>query len=180
MPRGNPGNWVTSNDYPAIAMRDGVEGTVAFELSIDTLGRVFGCEITSGSGSSILDQNTCELLVRRARFFPAQDGKGKFVPGSYRSRVRWQIPESPVPTDPFRGADGRFKPTTITYSFFVERDGSTSDCVVSIDDTIETKLMPVGACVPPVPYAPFVDAKGEPVRQRVSVTISSQVGDQAN
>ena len=180
IPRGNPGNWATSNDYPTTALRNGIEGNTAFRVKVDVTGKVEECEVTESSGSGDLDATTCDLIMRRARFIPAQDGKGNFIAGTWSSRVRWQIPESPVPNDPFRGPDGRFKPTTITYSFFVERDGSTSDCVVSLDDMTETAPMPVGACVPPVPYAPFLDAKGEPVRRRVTVSIIAAIAEQAD
>lgn len=90
-PRGNPGSWATNDDYPPGAQREGVEGTTSFRLEVGTDGRVTGCSITGSSGSAELDNKTCQLMQRRARFNPAKDTSGNAVAGSYSSRVRWQI-----------------------------------------------------------------------------------------
>jgi protein TonB len=92
-PRGRPGDWVTTNDYPSRALREEREGTTGFSLSIDASGRVSNCTITSSSGSPDLDQATCDNLRRRARFTPATDGEGQPTEGSYSSRTRWVIPK---------------------------------------------------------------------------------------
>ena len=42
--------------------------------------------------SSDLDDATCKLVTRRARFKPATDGEGNPTTGSYSNAVRWQIP----------------------------------------------------------------------------------------
>lgn len=90
-PRGNPGNWVTRNDYPSSAKRAELEGTTGFRLTIDASGRVSDCQITRSSGHSVLDSKTCEQLRRRARFRPAEDSSGNKVVGSYSSAVRWEL-----------------------------------------------------------------------------------------
>jgi TonB family protein len=93
-PAGNPGQWVTNDDYPASAMRQEHEGTSGFRLTYDATGRTTGCEITSSSGFAELDAATCRLLVERARFVPGRDAKGAQVGGTYSNRIRWQIPEA--------------------------------------------------------------------------------------
>lgn len=92
-PKGRPGDWVTTNDYPSRALREEREGTTGFRLTVDAGGRVTNCEITSSSGSPDLDQATCDNLRRRARFNPATDGEGQPTSGSYSSRTRWVIPK---------------------------------------------------------------------------------------
>jgi protein TonB len=92
-PRGRPGDWVTTNDYPSRALREEREGTTGFSLTVGPDGRVTNCEITSSSGSPDLDQATCDNLRRRARFNPATDGEGQPTSGSYSSRTRWVIPK---------------------------------------------------------------------------------------
>lgn len=92
-PRGNPGNWVTNDDYPSAAMRDGAQGVTGFRLDIGPDGKATNCTVTSSSGSSLLDDTACRLLVRRARFSPAKDADGNPMPASYSNRVRWQIPD---------------------------------------------------------------------------------------
>ncbi len=92
-PRGNPGGWVTNEDYPSSAMREGLQGVTGFRLDIGPDGRVTNCTVTSSSGSQLLDDTACRLLVRRARFTPAKDAAGNGMPASYSNRVRWQIPD---------------------------------------------------------------------------------------
>lgn len=100
-PAGNPGQWVTSDDYPAEAMRQGHEGTSGFRLAYDATGRTTGCEITSPSGHAELDEATCRLLIERARFIPGRDAEGAQIGGTYSNRIRWRIPEgSELPPGP--------------------------------------------------------------------------------
>lgn len=92
-PRGNPGNWATTNDYPTRALREEREGTTSFRVTVGPDGRVTSCDITSSSGSDDLDAATCSNVQRRARFNPATDGEGQPTTGSYSNRVRWVIPK---------------------------------------------------------------------------------------
>lgn len=92
-PKGNPGNWATTNDYPSRALREEREGTTGFRVSVGADGRVTSCSVTNSSGSPDLDEATCSNVTRRARFTPATDGEGNPTTGSYTSRVRWVIPK---------------------------------------------------------------------------------------
>ena len=93
VPKGNPGSWATTNDYPSRALREEREGTTGFRVSVGPDGRVTDCQITSSSGHADLDQATCDNVRRRARFAPATDGNGQPTTGSYANRVRWVIPK---------------------------------------------------------------------------------------
>jgi protein TonB len=93
VPKGNPGNWATANDYPSRALREEREGTTGFRVTIGTDGRVTDCQITSSSGSPDLDQTACEKIRQRARFTPATDGEGNPTTSTYSNRVRWVIPK---------------------------------------------------------------------------------------
>lgn len=92
IPRGNPGNWATTNDYPSVALQKQVEGTTGFRVNVGPDGRVSDCVITASSGSPELDLATCTNVRRRARFEPALDANGSPTTGKYANRVRWQIP----------------------------------------------------------------------------------------
>ncbi|TRD10640.1 energy transducer TonB [Erythrobacter insulae] len=92
-PRGNPGEWVTDNDYRSTWIRREMSGVAGFSVTIDTNGRVSGCTITRSTGHSQLDDATCKLLERRARFNPAKDSNGKPVSGTYRNSVNWRLPD---------------------------------------------------------------------------------------
>ncbi len=87
----NPATWVTNDDYPPAAQREGRGGTTAFKLQIAANGRVSDCTVTESSGHSDLDNATCRLITARARFTPGRDEQGNAIGGSFSSRVRWQI-----------------------------------------------------------------------------------------
>ena len=92
-PKGNPGSWATTEDYPSRALREEREGTTRFRVSVGPDGRVADCQVTGSSGSPDLDDAACKNITRRARFNPATDGDGKPTSGSYSNSVRWVIPK---------------------------------------------------------------------------------------
>ncbi len=92
-PKGRPGDWVTSDDYPSRALREGRSGVVGLRLDVSIDGRVAGCTVTSSSGHSDLDSTACQLVTRRARFKPATDSSGSPMADSWSSRFVWRIPE---------------------------------------------------------------------------------------
>jgi TonB family protein len=90
-PLTNPGDWVTDDDYPPVAARQAHEGTVAFQLQIDSSGIPAGCSIVHSSGHEELDQQVCSLLVQRARFSPARDATGNAIAAPYSGRFTWRM-----------------------------------------------------------------------------------------
>lgn len=92
VPKENPGLWATTVDYPTKALAERREGTTGFKLAIGEDGVPQACTITQSSGHADLDQATCNSIVRRARFYPAQDDRGRKIAGEWSSRVRWKIP----------------------------------------------------------------------------------------
>lgn len=90
-PRGNPGRWASNRDYPRRALREEREGTTRFRVTINADGRVTNCQITGSSGHPDLDETTCKLITRRARFNAATDGNGDKTAGSWSSAVRWNV-----------------------------------------------------------------------------------------
>lgn len=91
-PKGNPGRWVTNDDYRPRWIREELAGTARFTLTINTAGRVSGCTITRSTGHAALDTATCDLVSKRARFDAARDTSGRAVAGTYKGSVTWQIP----------------------------------------------------------------------------------------
>ncbi|HEX9933215.1 MAG TPA: TonB family protein, partial [Allosphingosinicella sp.] len=91
---------ITSEDYPAAALRAEHQGNVTVELAVNEDGLVTGCTVIASSGSSILDSSTCAIAQRRFRFTPAIDANGRPVAGTSTRTVAWRIPEpdpEPVP-----------------------------------------------------------------------------------
>lgn len=91
-PLGNPQSWVTTEDYPPAAAREGVTGLTGVRVSINSDGRVTGCTVTASSGSQLLDDTACRLITKRARFAPARGEDGQPGEGSFTTRFRWQLP----------------------------------------------------------------------------------------
>lgn len=93
IPFTNPGSWVSTNDYPSLALREERGGISGFTLAVSADGKVSSCSITAPSGSTDLDEATCANISRRARFYPATDIKGRPIAAAYTNRVTWRIPE---------------------------------------------------------------------------------------
>ncbi len=86
--------YFSVDDYPARALRDRHEGTVAFRLEVDPAGRVATCTVTRSSGSPALDNATCRILRARPRYVPALMADGSAGPDAVRGRVRWRLSEA--------------------------------------------------------------------------------------
>jgi len=92
-PRNSPLGWLSTDDYPAAALRAEAEGVAAYRLIVGTNGKVSACELTRSTGNAQLDAATCKFIERRARFDPATDESGAKVVGSFTGTVKWEIPE---------------------------------------------------------------------------------------
>jgi periplasmic protein TonB len=93
VPAGNPSSWITGDDIPESVKRDrvGTIGRTAVRLTVNSVGRVDACQVTSGSGESALDDLACRLLTRRAKFKPGKDSSGNPVGGVFPFAFRWDI-----------------------------------------------------------------------------------------
>lgn len=103
--------WITSDDYPAMAMRADLQGTVAYTLTVGVNGRVQSCDMTKNENPTIvtsvndvpeLNVATCRNITRRARFIPATDAEGRPLETTYAGRVRWVLPYDPPLSTPPR------------------------------------------------------------------------------
>ena len=176
-PRGNPSEWITPDDYPTVAWVSHLEGVVGFQLLVDPRGKVVRCTVTESSGYVSLDQTACNLLSVRASFDPAHDMRGKAVPGTYRNRVRWVMPEAELGDYALVSEAGDIRLTKVIFRFVVEEDGSTSDCTVESEGLVTKPEKPFGPCLAEPTYQPFTDAKGKAVRKRVTYTVSASAVD---
>lgn len=91
VPKGNPGRWVSNDDYPSRAIREEAQGIVGFSLTVGPDGRANGCTVTRSSGNSLLDDTACRLLRQRARFDPKLDSNGNPTTGTWSSSFRWEL-----------------------------------------------------------------------------------------
>ncbi len=91
--KGNPQSWVTADDYPPAAQREGRQGTVGLTWQINEQGKVENCQVTQSSGSPDLDDTACRLVTRRGKYAPAKDQSGKPMRATASSRFRWVLPQ---------------------------------------------------------------------------------------
>jgi TonB family protein len=91
-PTGGSAVWLRDSDYPDEAIRHEQSGTVVAFLKIGADGRATGCAVADSSGSKELDEQTCAIFGRRARYDPAIDADGKPTDGLCAVRIRWVIP----------------------------------------------------------------------------------------
>ena len=172
VPTGNPGLWVTTNDYPATALREMREGMVGFSLTVGPNGQVSACDVTSSSGSSDLDAAACTLITQRARFTPARNEKGKAMSGRYANRVRWQIPSKgqnvarslPIP-----------KQGQVNFTFIVDENGKPKNCTISGSSLIESAKTP---CDAGVTFQPYYNANGERIAVKVQTSQTVNVTEE--
>ena len=84
-------DYVTPEDYPAVARVTRQQGRVEVMLEVGPHGRAQRCVVTSSSGSSVLDSTTCILMQRRARFTPARNSNGNPVTGTIEQQIEWKL-----------------------------------------------------------------------------------------
>ena len=89
----NERRWAAriQENYPSRALREEIEGTVGVRVTVTANGRATGCQVTSSSGSSILDQAACRGMERYARFNPALDAAGNETTGAYSTRITYRL-----------------------------------------------------------------------------------------
>ena len=96
-PLGTWRDWVTVKDYPVEAVLGAQEGSTSFALTVDANGLPQDCRITKSSGSKILDDQTCAVMLIRARFRPPVNKKGQIVNATYHQTIRWHLPPQSKP-----------------------------------------------------------------------------------
>lgn len=83
----------TTDDYPSSAIRNDEQGTSGVKFWVTKDGKARDCEVVESSGSKILDQKTCSIIVLRSHFEPARTTSGEPVDSIGYSRIRWELPE---------------------------------------------------------------------------------------
>jgi protein TonB len=91
--KGSLPSLFSTDDYPQSSIRNEEQGTTAVRLTISTDGRVTDCSITQSAGSTALDNATCNIIRRRARYTPAKDQAGNPITGTDSARIRWELPD---------------------------------------------------------------------------------------
>lgn len=86
-PAGNPGRWVTPNDYPRGMLMKRKQAIVHFRLSVDENGKASACNIQQSTRPKAFDDAVCRALMRKAKFQPALDKDSEPIASYFRSTV---------------------------------------------------------------------------------------------
>ena len=84
-------SYVSDDDYPAVAAREGETGVTAFMLMVGETGGLEDCMVEETSGFASIDAMSCGILIQRAKFSPATDSAGKPIRSVLRSRITWRL-----------------------------------------------------------------------------------------
>lgn len=79
-------------DYPPAALRQAVQGRVLVRVAVSADGRATECATVATSGSPVIDETTCRVVLSRGRFRPALDAEGREVAARMVSSVVWRLP----------------------------------------------------------------------------------------
>lgn len=91
LPLNDPGLWVRSSDYPKEAKKIRAVGTVNFVVKVSQDGLPIACVIVKSSGNILLDNATCSLVMKRAKFNPPKNIQGNYEEGYFPSGVNWVL-----------------------------------------------------------------------------------------
>jgi hypothetical protein len=137
-------SWVNVYDYPAASLPKHEQGRTGFDLIVMPDGVPWRCDVTTSSGSPLLDQQTCAMVMRRAHLAPATDGDGKPIAAVFSSSVIWALPGHPRPRplqDPLTDATltvarlpgGLHAPLVVQTVLLVAATGAIEHCDPGVD-----------------------------------------------
>ena len=85
------GGFLSAADYPDIALRGDLEGSVTMALLVDESGRVADCTVIATTGVAALEAQSCGIVKQRAKFTPALGLDGKPTKDSTVTRITWRL-----------------------------------------------------------------------------------------
>lgn len=91
-PPGGVVNWFNTNDYPREMVLERKESDVKVRLLVDAAGKITKCTSLSHFDAPEFNKTTCNALMKRAKFEPAELADGTKVPTYTTLRIRWEMP----------------------------------------------------------------------------------------
>ncbi|MBO9376105.1 TonB family protein [Sphingomonas histidinilytica] len=85
--------WIGADDYPPSAARLGLEGKVVAQLEVEPSGKPISCTAQLSSGFPLLDEGTCDLLMRRAKYRAFSNRHGNILDSV---SISWKLGNSPA------------------------------------------------------------------------------------
>lgn len=90
--------WLDDDDWPLAMLRGGSESDVNVRLLVDASGKATKCTSLSHFEAKEFNQVTCNAIMKRAKFEPAELADGTKVPSYKTLQVRWVLGEH-LPTE---------------------------------------------------------------------------------
>lgn len=90
-PDTSPANWLSNDDYPSQSLAEGERGAVSIRLDIADTGKVTNCSVLVSSGFKRLDDQTCQVVMKRARYEPARSKEGAAIASLSLLTFRWLV-----------------------------------------------------------------------------------------
>lgn len=84
---------ITETDYPLKALEQGEQGDATLVLAISADGTVTSCEVRAGTGSALLDKQSCDI-AKQWTFLPARNAAGDAVAGTAVHEFAWNLPDA--------------------------------------------------------------------------------------
>lgn len=133
-----PFTWWSLDDVPASLKNSGGTRQVLTRTTVQPDAHIVRCEVEVSSGDPKVDAVTCALIVKRGKFEPARDARGKRIYGVFRQTITWAvIPLGDRPDDKpladleltvHRLPKGVKSPATVRVMFGVDEQGRPYDC----------------------------------------------------
>jgi TonB family protein len=170
-----PQPWFEFKDYPMDAFEKSWEGLTRFQLLIAPDGKIASCSIVGSSGHPSLDEKTCYLATKRAKFSPARGPGGAGAWGIYRSQAAWVLPEhtmqgaNPGPDLEVNVAKlpaGTGDPPVVKLAYAVDTQGNASSCSLMRNAPAQPQALVDVGCqqlLQEIGKQPVVGPSGQPV-----------------
>lgn len=79
VPIGDAASWFSPDQYPASALRAGIQGRAVMALTVSPEGKPTACRIVVSSKDKALDETTCRVGMTRSRFEKTTDGHDHYT-----------------------------------------------------------------------------------------------------
>lgn len=128
-----PNTWFSSQDHPKTALAVAERGHVAYTIDVAPDGKAIRCQ---PAGATDLDNKVCELVMKRARFQPARDDRGRPVFGLHAGVASFLMPgnalrrpdRAKLTVSVDRLPDGVTSPAYARVAYLVDNVGAISQC----------------------------------------------------
>ena len=161
----SPAAWFGPDNYPRDAIRASRQGRVVAAIKVDARGVAVSCSIEVSSGTTSLDNATCNNALAHAAFDAATDQEGRRVEGIYHLSVRWVLPEPQVTVADVTKSDP--EDTLIDYEVKIDADGRAISCTPTAVRMVTQVSPPCGQFSPGTQTQFRWKRKGHPVGARL-------------